>query len=60
MISIAANMDAFDIAQEIRLERQVHKGSFLLLEGQEDLDRFLKFTDTSGSTVNCFGRRNLI
>jgi hypothetical protein len=60
MISIAANMDGFDIAQEIRLERQVHKGSFLLLEGQDDLDRFSKFIDSSCSTVNCFGRQNLI
>jgi hypothetical protein len=43
MISIAANMDAYDVAQEIRLERQVHKGSFLLLEGLKDLNRFAKF-----------------
>ena len=60
MISIADTMDAFDIAQEIRLERQVHKGSFLLLEGQDDLNRFSKFADASCSTVNCFGRSNLI
>jgi len=25
MISIASNMDEYDIAQEIRIERQVHK-----------------------------------
>jgi hypothetical protein len=54
-------MDEFDIAQEIRIERQVHKGSFLLLEGDNDLRRFSKFTDAvKCSTVNCFGRSNLI
>jgi hypothetical protein len=61
MISIAAGMDEFDIVQEIRFERQVHKGSFLLLEGPEDLKRFTRFTDENlCSTVNCFGRSNLI
>jgi hypothetical protein len=61
MISIAAGMDEFDIVQEIRFERQVHKGSFLLLEGPEDLKRFTRFTDQKQcSTVNCFGRQNLI
>jgi hypothetical protein len=61
MISIAAAMDEFDIVQEIRFERQVHKGSFLLLEGAEDIKRFTRFTDQKlCSTVNCFGRSNLI
>jgi hypothetical protein len=61
MISIAAGMDEFDIVQEIRFERQVHKGSFLLLEGPEDLMRFTRFIDEKlCSTVNCFGRSNLI
>jgi hypothetical protein len=61
MISISASMDEYDIAQEIRFERQVHKGSFLLLEGPDDLKRFSKFTDERQcSTVNCFGRSNLI
>jgi hypothetical protein len=61
MISIAAEMDEFDIVQEIRFERQVHRGSFLLLEGPEDLKRFIRFTDENlCSTVNCFGRSNLI
>lgn len=61
MISIARDLDAFDIAQEIRQERQVHKGSFLLLEGDKDIKRFGKFTDEARcSIVNCFGRENLI
>jgi hypothetical protein len=61
MISIARDMDEYDIAQEIRLERQIHKGAFLLLEGQDDLKRFSKFVDDAlCSTVNCFGKRNLV
>ncbi|MCA1381459.1 DUF4435 domain-containing protein [Bradyrhizobium sp. BRP23] len=54
-------MDEYDIAQEIRLERQVHKGSFLLLEGDRDIKRFLRFLDPARcSVVNCFGRGNLL
>lgn len=61
MISISSIMDAHDIAQEIRLERQVHKGSFLLLEGLTDIKRFKKFIEQDDcSLVNCFGKKNLI
>lgn len=61
MKSIAGSMDEYDIAQEIRIERQIHKGSFLLLEGVKDIRRFSKFTDPGGcSTVNCYGRENLV
>jgi hypothetical protein len=37
MISIAKHMDEHDIAQEVRLERKLHKGSFLLVEGTTDI-----------------------
>jgi Protein of unknown function (DUF4435) len=61
MISIAKDIDAHDIAQEIRQERQVHKGSFLLLEGDRDIKRFTKFIDENACSIqNCFGRENLI
>jgi hypothetical protein len=61
MISIARELDAHDIAQEIRQERQVHRGSFLLLEGDRDIKRFTKFVDENASSIqNCFGRDNLI
>jgi hypothetical protein len=40
MISIQRHMDEYDIAQEVRLERKVHKGSFLLVEGITDIKRF--------------------
>jgi hypothetical protein len=61
MISIAKGMDEYDIAQEIRLERQIHKGAFLLLEGDTDIKRFTKITDPARcSTVNCFGKKNLL
>jgi hypothetical protein len=61
MISIARELDAHDIAQEIRQERQVHKGSFLLLEGDRDIKRFGKFVDENLCSIqNCFGRSNLL
>jgi hypothetical protein len=60
MMSITNEMDAYDIAQEIRLERQVHKGAFLL-EGATDIKRFATFVSERGcSIVNCYGRKNLI
>lgn len=61
MISITSHMDEFDIVQEIRFERKVHKGSFLLLEGGTDLKRYEQFIDEKAcSTVNCHGRKNAV
>lgn len=61
MISIARGLDEFDIAQEVRLARQVHKGCILLLEGQTDLDRFDAFIDPSAShSMNCYGKSNAV
>ena len=61
MISIARHMDEYDIAQEVRLERKVHKGSFLLLEGDTDIKRFSPFVDDDAcSFVNCYGRRKAV
>jgi hypothetical protein len=49
------------VAQEVRLERRAHRGSFLLLEGISDLKRFDQFIDADRcSLVNCFGRDNAI
>jgi hypothetical protein len=59
--SIARHLDEHDIAQEIRLERKVHKGSFLLLEGTTDIKRFDRFVDGHKcSLINCYGRDNAI
>lgn len=61
MISIAKYMDEYDIAQEIRLERKVHKGAFLLLEGDTDIKRFGIYVDRKAcSIVNCYGRDNAV
>jgi len=61
MISIAKHMDEYDIAQEVRLERKVHKASFLLLEGDTDIKRFNRFiSEVECSIVNCYGRRKAI
>lgn len=61
MRSIARHLDEYDIAQEVRLERKVHRGSFLLLEGVTDLKRFDPFIDGEKcALINCFGRTNAI
>lgn len=57
MLSISKCMDEYDIAQEVRFERQVHKGSILLLEGPTDVKRFAEFLDDfECSIANCYGR----
>jgi hypothetical protein len=61
MISISRHIDEFDIAREVRLERQVHRGSFLLVEGDTDIKRFANFTDEKEcSFVNCYGKKNVV
>lgn len=60
MLSISAFVDAEDIYAEIRMERQAHAGSFLLLEGTTDIRRFTKFLAEDCSTVNCWGKNKLI
>lgn len=61
MLSIARHLDSFDIAQEVRLERKVHKGSFLFLEGTTDIKRFTPFVDNiECSIVNSWGRKKAI
>ena len=61
MISISRHIDEYDIAEEVRLERCVHKGSFLLVEGDTDIKRFGKFIDSERcSFVNCHGKQKLI
>jgi Protein of unknown function (DUF4435) len=59
--SITRHIDEFDIAQEVRMERGKHKGSFLLLEGSTDIKRFSNFINsTACSTVNSYGRETAL
>jgi hypothetical protein len=61
MRSIARHLDEYDIAQEVRVERRAHKGSFLLLEGVSDIKRFDPFIDSDTcSLINCYGRPNAV
>jgi hypothetical protein len=54
MLSIMSHMDARDIAQEVVMERMVHKGSFVLLEGKTDIKRFRPFLASNEcSMVSC-------
>lgn len=60
MRSMSAHLKPKDFAAQIRMERQRHKGAFLLLEGSTDIRRFKKFFhDQSCSVINCFGKDNV-
>ncbi|MER9371890.1 DUF4435 domain-containing protein [Mesorhizobium sp. M0491] len=61
MLSISKYMDSHDIAQEVRMERGVHKGSFLIVEGNTDLKRFSAYIDDAEcSIVNSYTRRKAL
>lgn len=61
MRTFARYMDGPTVAAEVRLERQKHKGAFLLVEGATDIRRFERFIDEETcSFVNCFGKGNAI
>jgi len=55
------HIDGYYIAAQIRLLRQVHKGTVLILEGQDDAKIFDKFVDHSGcKTEVAFGKPNAL
>jgi hypothetical protein len=59
MRSIAKQIDGPTIAAEVRMERQTHKGAFLLVEGATDIKRFERVVSEGPcSFVNCFGKPN--
>ncbi len=61
MRSMSKHIRPSDIAAQIRMERQRHKGAFLLFEGSNDLKRFKKFFDGEAcSFVNCLGKENVL
>ena len=60
MRSISAHLKPKDFAAQIRMERQSHRGAFLLFEGSSDVKRFKKFLhEGSCSIINCFGKSNV-
>lgn len=61
MVSIREGVDGYSIANDVRLERAVYGGSFLLVEGQDDatvLERFC--ADDVCSIVVCLGKENVL
>lgn len=61
MRSIAGYIDPPTLAAQLRMERQSHKGSFLLVEGSTDAKRIDKFVDkVRCSVVICYGKSNVI
>lgn len=61
MNSIANSIDGVSIANQIRLERAHHAGSFLLVEGSGDAKVFRGFCDQEEcSIVVCLGKDKLV
>jgi len=61
MNSMSRHFKPSDIAAQLRMERQHHKGAFILFEGSNDIRRFKKFFDEKEcSFVNCYGKNNVI
>jgi hypothetical protein len=59
--SISVKISGQIIANQIRLQRARHKGSFLLLEGESDCKLFRRFVDDLACVlVNCLGRDRLL
>ena len=61
MKSMTAYIDGHSIAADVRMQRQVHKGSFLLFEGNTDYKRLKKIVDEGRCcTIICFGKDNVV
>lgn len=52
-------IDPYDVAGEIRLERQVHRGSFLLVEGKNDEKSLYRFIDENECSIVVAGRKSV-
>lgn len=61
MCSIQSEISGSTLANQVRLERAVHTGSFFLVEGNSDAKLFGKFIDGEKcSIVVCIGRERLL
>lgn len=59
--SISEHMDSEVISAEMRMERQVFSGSFILFEGSKDARRFERFLHSDEcSVVICWGKQKLL
>jgi hypothetical protein len=60
-MSISEYIDAHTIANEIRLQRQVDKVTFLIVEGHDDLLTFLPFVQTERcSIIEAYGKERAL
>lgn len=61
MNSLLDEVDGHTIAAQVRMERQTHRGTLLLVEGSSDVKRFAAFIDEDRCQfVVCFGKDNLL
>ena len=59
--SFAESIDYNDIVVQLRMERQVSKGSFILLEGPGDVNRYKRhFNEADCSIIICWGEKNVL
>jgi hypothetical protein len=55
------DIDGWDIAAQIRLMRQVHKGSFLIVEGETDDKALSRYIDSNACEIEvAFGKQNAL
>lgn len=61
MNTIQKHLTPADVAAQIKLERAVHAGSFLLVEGSSDSRLLKRFIDVTQCSVTvCHGRENVL
>lgn len=59
MRSMTRYLKPSDICADLRMQRQTHKGVFVLLEGAGDFKRFKKFYSENALLINCWGKDNV-
>ena len=61
MRAIKAFLDGYSVAADVRMQRQIHKGTFALVEGVTDFKRFQKMIDElSCCIIICHSKRNVV
>lgn len=51
--------DAYDVAQEIRMERQTHKGAFIILEGRNDQKSLYRHINETHCSIVVAGSKDV-
>lgn len=61
MRSIKSFIDGHSVAADVRMQRQIHRGSFALVEGVTDFRRFQKVIDDRNCCIIiCYSKKNVV